>query len=160
MNRRKKHPGPRHVFKGSSPVVGHAKGFPHQRLRRRGTKGDDDGWSDDRQFCFEPRPARGDFTGIGLLVEASFPLGLPFEMFNGIGHVNRRTLDACLSQREVEKMAGRTYKRTAFAVLLVSGLFSHHQDVGSTRAFTKDRLHAEFIERTCAATDREFSCFL
>ena len=64
-----------------STLSRHLELAPEQRLRRGRAEADDHARPDQRDFGVERRPARADFGGIRLLVEAPLAARLPLEGF-------------------------------------------------------------------------------
>lgn len=56
------------------------------------------------------------------------------EMFDGIRHIQLRTIDLRLCQRLIQHLADRDDKRFAGQIFLVAWLFAHQPDAGIRRA--------------------------
>src|ERR1041384_466436 len=60
----------------------------------------------DVDLGLQPRAAGADLRGVRLLVDATFPARLPFEMLDDVSDVDGRPIDAGLGERFVEESPG------------------------------------------------------
>jgi len=70
-------------------------------------------------------------------MQANFPAGHKFEMFDRAGDVNLLAVDAGLGQSAVEHLSRWSYERFSGEVFLVAGLFADQHDSRVRRAFAK-----------------------
>ena len=106
------------------------------------------------QFGVEPGLAGGDFAGAGFLVDAAFAARLPFKMFDSIGDVNFRAIEAGGGEGLVQEFAGRADERFAREVFLMARLLTDEDDSRTAGAFAKDRLGGVLPQRAGAAVAR------
>jgi hypothetical protein len=62
---------------------------------------------DGRELGLEPRAARGDLGGVGLLVDPTLALPCPFEVLDDVREVGVSALDLRLLERLVEQTTRR-----------------------------------------------------
>src|SRR5690348_5522625 len=94
-----------------SPLLADAEVFSEQGLSGGGSETNNHLRFDSSDFCLEPGSARCDLRRIRLLVNATFPSGLPFEVLHNICNIGLAAIDAGIFQGLVEQSAGWTYKR-------------------------------------------------
>jgi hypothetical protein len=111
-----------------------------KRLRRRGPQANDNLGLDQFHFRLQPRLAGAHFSRARLLMQPSLAAFFEFEMFNGVGHINARTLDGCVGESPVEDSAGGSDKRMALQILFIARLLADQCHAGGSRAFAKDSL--------------------
>src|SRR6266436_257763 len=85
-------------FDKFAALFGDAKFWAEQGLRCRGAKSDNYFWFDYSDFSLEPGTTSRDFAGVGFLMNATFAPWFPFEMFDDIGDVSLRAIDARLDE--------------------------------------------------------------
>src|SRR5437660_3085713 len=88
---------------------------------------------------------------VRLLVQAALAARLEFEVFDGVGHIDARTIDAGLRERAVEHRTGRTDEWLAGQILLVARLLADEHDGRVRGAFAEHGLGRVLVERTAAA---------
>lgn len=125
--------------------------FAERRLCGRHSKAHDDSRLDSPNLGFKPWAAGRDLGCRWFLMLAAFALRFPFEMFHGIREVDSVPRNARFCERLVQQSTCRTDERTACAVLLISRLFSNHQDLGVNGAFSKYGLSGALIEVAAGA---------
>ena len=72
------------------------------RLGRSGAQANNNFRPDQRHLGFEPRAACARFRSARLLVNPAFPPLFELEMFNGVGEVHRRSIDARVLQGAIQ----------------------------------------------------------
>ena len=147
-------PAPVPRFDDLPSVACDAEGRTQEGAGGGRAEGDHQGGLDGRDLGREPRFACGDLRGIGLLVDAAFPAGLPLEVFDCVGDVHGRAVDTGFGQRFVEETSRGPDERAAFEILLVPGLFSHKHHTRGPRALAEDRLRGVLPEVAGAAPGR------
>ena len=119
-----------------SPIASHAEFFSEECLGRTGSETNQHFRLHDFQLGVEPGAAGLDFRMPRLLVNASLASlrRLPFEVFDHVGHVYFRAVDADLDQNFVEQSSGWSDKWVAGPIFVVSRLLSyeHHASFGRT----------------------------
>jgi hypothetical protein len=75
---------------------------PKQSLGGSGSEANDHLGFDQTDFGFEPGTAGSDFASIRLFVNATFAARFPFEMFDYVGDVSLRAIDAGFDQSIVK----------------------------------------------------------
>src|SRR5690349_2465626 len=125
---------------------GDAKLWTEKWLGGRSAERDDHLGFDQRELGLEPGTTSGNLSRIRFLVNAAFATRLPFEMFDDVGDVGLFAIDAGISERIVEKLAGRTNERFAGQIFFVAGLLADKQYVRASRAFAENGLRSFFPE--------------
>ena len=97
---------------------------PEKRLRRRRPQADDNLRLDQFHFRLQPGLARTHFSNPRLLMQPPLPAFFEFEMFDGVGHINLRTLDGRVGESPVKDSAGGSDKRMALDILFISRLLA------------------------------------
>lgn len=77
-----------------------------------------------RDFSFQPGPARLQFSAIRLLVNAPLAAFFELEVFDGIRNVDCRSIDACVVEGPIEKAASRSDEGLTLAVFFVARLLA------------------------------------
>lgn len=140
-----------------SPFLGDLEARADEGFCGGGSEEDEDVWLDGIKLGHDPRAAGFHFGDAGALVEASFSLLLPFEMFHCIGEVGFFALDSGVDQEAVEELACGADEGFSAKVLAVAGLFAYDHDTGVGGSFTEDGAGRFFIERALFAAARGFS---
>src|SRR5688572_9101649 len=73
-----------------------------QRLSGSRAEGDDHGWFNKSYLGLQPGATRGNFYGVGFLVNPTLPPRLPLEMFHHIRDVGQRAIDSGLLKSAIE----------------------------------------------------------
>lgn len=125
-----------------------------ERLRGGGAEADDDLRFDKRDLVLEPREARAHFAGARRLVQSSRTarVARPFEVLDGIRHVDVVAVDTGCVQRAVEQLARRADERMAGFVFRVTGLFADEHHSSARRTFAENGLRPELEEIAAATT--------
>jgi hypothetical protein len=131
--------------------IGEAEGFAEDGLGGGDAEADDEVGLDGAEFGFEPGATGGDFAGVGFLMETAFAARLPFEVFDGVGDVERFAVDAGGAECAIEELAGGADEGFSGAIFLVAGLFADDEDAGAGRTLAEDRAGGAAPEWTCAA---------
>jgi hypothetical protein len=148
QDRRRMHRG--HNFAGRRVVddltalLCDAKLFAEQGLSRGCTKADNKLRLNGLDLGLEPGQACRYFGSVGLLMDSAFAAGLPFEVFDDIGHVGKLAGDAGLPQSFIEEPAGGTDEGLAFEILFIAWLFSHQHHLRFGPAGAKYGLSSSF----------------
>src|SRR5260370_29962127 len=114
--------------------------FANPRVCGGGPQADDDLRLYERELGVQPWAARDNFCFRRFLVNAPLAALFEFEVLDGIGDVNIRTVDACLFERAGQQTAGGSDKRLPRKIFLIARLLAYHHDAGTRRAFTENRL--------------------
>src|SRR5205823_778750 len=105
-----------------------AEGVAHDGLAGGGAEHHNHVGLDHLDLGLEPGLARGDLTRAGLGMNAALSARLELEMFDGVGDVNFRAIDADSIKRLIEHAAGGADERFARAVFLIAGLLADEDD--------------------------------
>src|SRR5689334_4130424 len=95
----------------------------------------------------EPPVTAIDFISIWALVQTSLATGFKLEVFHGIGHKNRLAFDTRLFQCFRKHAAGRTDKRFALFVFLISRLLANHHNSCARRSLAGHHLRRMLVKR-------------
>jgi hypothetical protein len=77
-------------------------------------------------------------------MNAAFATRFPFEMFDNIGDVSLRPIDARLDKRIIKQPTGGTNERLAREIFFVAWLFADEHDCRALASFAEDSLRASF----------------
>src|ERR1700704_1939214 len=124
----------------------HTEVAAEQRLRGGGAQEHEEVGLHHRDLGIEPGATGVDLGGIGLLVQATLALWLPFEVLDGVGDIDAAAIDPRLLERLVEDTSGGADERFAFLVLAIARLLSDEHDLGVLGAFAEDGLGAGLVE--------------
>src|SRR5580692_9492429 len=114
-------------------VLGHSIVGSKNRLRRGSAETHQNLRADRSELSLKPRPACLGFGCTRLLVDTPLPALFELKVFDGVGDVDRRSIDPGFLQRAVEQAAGRPDERTTLAIFLVTRLFAYKDDSGQRR---------------------------
>src|SRR5260370_31728394 len=96
--------------------------FANPRVCGGGPQADDDLRLYERELGVQPWAARDNFCFRRFLVNAPLAALFEFEVLDGIGDVNIRTVDACLFARSGQQSAAGSAKTLPPPIFLISGL--------------------------------------
>ncbi len=97
-------------------------------------------------FRLPPALTRFDFAGVGLLVQPALSAWLPLEVFDGVGHITLRPIDAGVGEGAIQQFSRRPNKRSARQILLITRLLADKDNLGRSRSFAEDGLRSMTIE--------------
>src|SRR5437773_7882985 len=103
-------------------MLGYPECRAEQCLRRCGTQQHDRDRLYQCDFHVEPGTASRDVVRSRFFVNTPLAARLPVEMFDYVGHVHVRPLDARSVERAIEHLAGGANEWPAAAVFLIAGL--------------------------------------
>lgn len=129
-------------FNELAALFSDAKLWTEQSLSCGGAKRDNHLRLDERDLGFEPGTASRNFRGVRFFVDAAFATRFPLEMFDDIGDVSLRTINAGFCERVVKQSAGGTDEGFALEILFVAWLLADKHDDGATASFAEDSLGA------------------
>jgi hypothetical protein len=102
----------------------------------------------------EPRAARLELGGVGLLVDPLLPARLELEVLDRVGQVDVLARQARLRQGLVEDAAGWADEGETLQVLAIAGLLADEKDRGPRRSAAEDGLGGRAVERAAATPAR------
>jgi hypothetical protein len=129
-----------------------AKARTEKRGGGRRAEKDDRGRLHRFDLRFQPRTARVDVGHPRLLVDPPLASCFPAEVFDRVRHVDLVAPKACLLERSIEELPGRTYERRATKVLLIAGLLPDEHHACAGRALSEDGLGCRSPELAGSAT--------
>jgi len=132
-------------------LTGHAKCRSEDGSGRRRPQAHDQSRPNGFDLRLEPRPARGDLGGIGLLVDTPFPARLPLEVLDRVGDVNVLSIDSGFGQTLVEEPTSRADERMPLEILAIARLLADQQEPGARPALPENGLGRALPERAGAA---------
>lgn len=136
-------PGGRQKF---AAVSGDTHASPEQGHQRRCPERDDDFGAELIEFGAEPPGAGLDLTGIRPRMQPALAALFEFEVFDGIGEIAFRPVDAGFVQALVQDAPGGSDERAPGKVLAAAGLFADEHDTGIDRALAEDQLRGVLVE--------------
>ncbi len=140
-------------------VLHHAERRAEHRLGCRRAEAEDRQRRNERQLRQQPRTACADFAGARCLVQP--PCGAavprPFEMFDGVGHVDLVAIDAGGLERAIEQQPGRSHEWMTRAIFGVARLLADRRTVSPPWAPHRTR-PAWRSHRGCSRDSPEQQC--
>ena len=140
-----KHGGRKRRAPCPSPHLVEPDGLAEDGLGRRDAEANDHARLHELCFRLQPGPAGRNFRGGRLFVFPTLSLGLPFEVFHGIGDIDLTPRNADFSQRLVQDLPCGTDKRFPGQVFLIARLFADEQERRMEASFAEDRLSGIFV---------------
>lgn len=125
--------------------LGRGRSETHDQLRRYGP-----------HLGVQPGTAGRDFSSRRLLVKATLPSRLPFEVLHGICDVRIPAIDPGRLKAAVEQVSGGPNEGLPGQIFLIAGLFSDHQEGRALSAFAEDGLSSLKVEIAAAAIHSGF----
>jgi len=149
------HPGGARTVDELTSVLCHLHGPADYRTCGRSTKTDDHFGRNHAHLGVEPLQASFDFPLRRCFVETPFAARRlnrrPFEVLDGVRHVNAASVYAGVAQRAVEQLPGRADKWMAPEIFLVTGLLADQHHSRAVRAFAENGLRGLAPQRTSLA---------
>jgi len=133
-------------------ALGHdAEPAAQQALRRRRAQHDQRLGPDDVDLRAQPRPARADLAGVGLLVDAPLAALLEAEVLDGVRDVDLVAVDPRELEGAAELASRGADERAPLAVLAVAGHLADEHHPGVLVALAEDGLRRGLPEVAPAA---------
>ena len=133
-------------FNELSPLFSYTKLRTEQCLGCGGAEGHNHLWLDERYFGLEPGTARRDFLSVGFFVDAAFATWFSLKMFDHIGDVSLRAIDAGFSERIIEQATCGSNKGFALEILFIAWLLADKHHDSAAASFAEDGLRTQFPE--------------
>jgi hypothetical protein len=138
----------------STAIPGDAECSSEQGLCRRRSQRNDDSRRYRQDFDLEPGKAGLDLHRSRLAVTAPRTARHPFEMFDDVGDVGPRSIDAGLGKAAVKQLSRRSNKPATGNVLRITRLVADQHDERTLGAFTKHGPVSAPIQRLSSAMGR------
>ncbi|KQY77015.1 hypothetical protein ASD52_23795 [Ensifer sp. Root142] len=138
-------------------VPRHLNRWAEKSVGRSRAQRDDDLGRDEIKFSAEPPRASLDLTGIRTRMKPTFAALLELEVFNSVGHITLRPIDASLNQALSKQLSRRSDEWASRKILLVARLLPDKHQACEPRSFAENELGRVPVKIT-ALTDLRL-CF-